>query len=534
MIDFAAFFLGGIGLFLLGMRMMSDSLSRLSGRRLRQFLVTWTARPVQALLCGTVMTAATQSASATTFILVGMVKANLLPLNRVFIVLLGANFGGVVMMTIASLDVRLAVLAAAGLAGIVVARGRSERARDLGTVVLGICFIFLGISFIREGALPLTQEPWFAQLMTESARHYFLGFVIAALLSFLIQSSLAVSLLAMTLAGTGVLAEEQAVMIIYGAMVGSSGATAMLAHGLEGAARQVAMFQSAFNIVGALVVVPLFYLEVSGGVPALMALIDLAGLDIRLNIVLTYLAFNLLAALAVAAVLRPLSRGLERVWPQDADADSRLRYIHDQALADPVTALYLVRQEQSRQVAMMTKAIDLARRGSGPSAEAAIRQRHAAFTALDRQITEFLQDLGGRMQGSEAYEELDRILKLQRAIESVERSLLDLALMLATLADRTALGSLPDSIVEGVDTVALVLQEIAEDADDAYSRQVLEHITEDADGVMRKVRQYYLASDAEAGQSKRMILLRLTNLTERVIWQMGELGQFLPRSRFFG
>lgn len=533
MIDFVAFFLGGIGLFLLGMRMMSESLSRLSGRRMRQFLVTWTARPVQAVLCGTLMTAATQSASATTFILVGMVKANLLPLRRVFVVMLGANFGGAVMMTIASFDVRLAVLAAAGMAGIVVARGRTERSRDLGTVVLGVCFIFLGISFIREGAVPMTEEEWFAALMTDSARHYFLGFVVAALLSFLIQSSLAVCLLAMTLAGTGVLSEEQALMIVYGAMIGSSGATAMLATGLTGAARQVAMFQTAFNIGGAIVLVPLFYLEVLGGVPALMALIDLAGLGVRHDIVLTFFAFNLTAALVMGALLGPLTTVLERFWPQDADAETRLRYVHDQALSDPVTALYLVRQEQARLVGMLTHTMDLVRRGSGSQPATAVRGRHATFTALDRQLREFLHDLGARTRGAEAYEELDRILKLQVAIEGVEKSLHDLALLLASHGDRRSLGSLPKSIVEGVDAVAMLVQEIANDPEDAYSRQVLEGITEDAEGVMRRVRRSYLASEAGLDQDERMTLLHLTNLTERVIWQMGELGRCLPDARFF-
>jgi phosphate:Na+ symporter len=526
--DFAAFFIGGIGFFLLGMRMMSESLSRLSGRRVRQFLVYWTARPLQAMLCGAAMTATTQSSSATTFILVGMVKANLIPLKRVFIVIVGSNFGGIVMMTFASIDVRLAVLAAAGMAGIIVARGRSERMRDIGSAILGVCFIFLGISFIREGALPLTQEPWFAQLMADTGRQYFLGFVFAAVFAFVVQSSLAVSLLAMTLAGTGVLPEEQAVMIVYGSMVGSSGATALLAQGLEGAARQVAMFQTAFNLVGAAIVVPLFYLEVYGGVPAVLALIDLAGLGVTQNILLAFVAFDVIAAAAMVALLRPLSRGLEYLWPQDADAETRLRFIHDQALADPLTALYLTRQEQTRLIAMLTRPMALVRAGNGPQTEAALRQRHAAFLSLDKQIAEFLNELSGSIQGSEAFEELNRILKLQRAIDGVERSLLDLAVTLARLLATDSLGSLPASIIEGVDTVALVLQDIATDGAEPYSLKVLAQITEDADGVMRKVRQYYLTSETGSAQAQRMTLLRLTNLTERVIWQMGEMGQFLP------
>jgi phosphate:Na+ symporter len=527
MTDFAAFFISGIGFFLLGMRMMGDSLSRLSGRRVRQVLVKWTARPLPALLCGAAMTATTQSSSATTFILVGMVKANLIPLSRVFIVIIGSNFGGIVMMTFASIDVRLGFLALAGVAGIAVARGKSERVRDIGSAVLGVCFIFLGISFIREGALPLTQEPWFAQLMAETGGQYLLGFAFAAVFAFIVQSSLAVSLLAMTLAGTGVLPEEQAVMIVYGSMVGSSGATAMLAQGLEGAARQVAMFQTAFNLVGAAIMVPLFYLEVLGGVPAILALVDFMGLGATQSVLLAFVAFDVIAAMAMLALQRPLSRGLEYLWPEDADAETRLRYIHDSALADPLTALYLARQEQNRLIATLTRPMALVRARSGPQTEAALRQRHAAFVSLDKQIIEFLNDLSGNIQGSEAFEELNRILKLQRAMDGVERSLLDLAVALARLLETESLGSLPTSIIEGVDTVALVLLDIATDAADPYTLKVLAQITEDADGVMRKVRQHYLTLETGGSQAQRMTLLRLTNLTERVIWQMGEMGQFL-------
>jgi hypothetical protein len=119
-------------------------------------------------------------------------------------------------------------------------------------------------------------------------------------------------------------------------------------------------------------------------------------------------------------------------------------------------------------------------------------------------------------------------LKLQRAIDGVERSLLELTVTLSTLLETESLGSLPSSIMEGVDTVALVLQDLANDGGDTFSLQLLAQITEDADGVMRKVRQYYLASETGGSQERRMTLLRLTNQTERVIWQMGEMGQFLP------
>jgi phosphate:Na+ symporter len=368
-------------------------------------------------------------------------------------------------------------------------------------------------------------------LMADTGQQYILGFVFAALLSFLVQSSLAVSLLAMTLAGTGLLPEEQAVMIVYGAMVGSSGATALLAQGLQGAARQVAMFQTAFNLVGAIILVPMFYIEVWGGIPGLLALIDLAGLGTTQNIVLAFVAFSVIAALAMAGLLRPLSRLLEHLWPQDADADTRLRFIHDQALSDPATALYLARQEQARLIAMLSWPLALLRSNPGPKSEMALRQKHAAFIGIDNQIGDFLHELSGQIQGSEAFEELNRILKLQRAIEGVERSLLDLTVTLATLNEIETLGSLPGSIIEGIDTVALVLQDLATDGCDPDGLMVLAKITEDADGVMRKVRQYYLASEISSGQAKRMTLLRLTNMTERVIWQMGELGQLLPDER---
>jgi len=227
-------------------------------------------------------------------------------------------------------------------------------------------------------------------------------------------------------------------------------------------------------------------------------------------------------------LLRPVSSLLEYQWPQDADAETRLRYIHDQALVDPLTALYLARQEQARLIGMLTRPMEVVRASKGPVAVAALRQRHGAFTGLDKQISEFLNELSGRVQGSEAFEELNRILKLQRGIEGVERSLLDLSVTLVTLAEADSLGSLPASIIEGVDTVAMVLQDIAENGAEPYSLQVLERITEDADGVMRKVRQFYLSAETGSAQGKRMTLLRLTNLTERVIWQMGELRQFLP------
>jgi hypothetical protein len=125
---------------------------------------------------------------------------------------------------------------------------------------------------MQEAAAPLARMEWFDSLMKWRSGSFLLGLAIGAVLSFFVQSSLAIVVLTIAFHKAGLFSMAESIMVVYGANLGSSFLTLMLSSGPTGQSMQIAMYQTAYNFVGAIILVPLFYLEVLGGVPLIRAI----------------------------------------------------------------------------------------------------------------------------------------------------------------------------------------------------------------------------------------------------------------------
>jgi phosphate:Na+ symporter len=255
--------IGGLCLFLYGMKVMSDGIQQAAGDRLQRALNFMTRNRFIGVLTGAVVTTVIQSSSATTVMVVSFVNAGLLTLTQSIGVIMGANIGTTTTAWVVSLigfkiDISTIALPAVGVGFILGAI--KWKHRELGTAFLGFGFIFLGLQFI-SGSLP-TINPEFLVFIRQISDLGFLSLLIALAVStgvtLLVHSSAATITLIIALAFGNVITFEIAAAMILGANIGTTIDAILAAIGTRTAARQTALVHVLFNVVGSIAALVFF------------------------------------------------------------------------------------------------------------------------------------------------------------------------------------------------------------------------------------------------------------------------------------
>jgi phosphate:Na+ symporter len=243
--------LGGLALFLLGMKMMSDGLQHVAGNRMKTILRKITSNRFSGVLAGLAVTGIIQSSSATTVILVSFVNAGLMSLQQAIGVILGANIGTTVtgqLIAFRLTEFAYPMLAAGFLLSVA---GRSGTSRFWGRTLLGLGILLLGMNTMKAGLDPLRDSQPVRDFFMSFSRSAFLGIVAGTMVTCVIQSSSATVGLVMTLAGSGLISLQGAVYLVLGDNIGTTITAQLAAIGTNKAARRAAMAHTMFNLVGA-------------------------------------------------------------------------------------------------------------------------------------------------------------------------------------------------------------------------------------------------------------------------------------------
>lgn len=308
--------LGGLALFLFGMSIMSESLERAAGSRLRTILERLTSSTIRGFFLGLVVTAVIQSSSATTVMVVGFVSSGIMTLNQAVGIIMGANVGTTVTSWLLSLtgvqgDSLFAtllkpssfspVLAVIGVVLYLFCKG--GRKKDIGAILLGFATLMFGMETMSGAVGGLADVPGFRNLLLMFSNPI-LGMLAGALLTAIIQSSSASVGILQALSSTGALTAGSAIPIILGQNIGTTVTALLSSAGANKNARRAALIHLYFNVIGSVSFLVLFYI--------LRALISMPFLEqpiTQTGIAIVHTAFNLLST----AVMLPFSKGLVKL-----------------------------------------------------------------------------------------------------------------------------------------------------------------------------------------------------------------------------
>lgn len=259
---------GSLGLFLFGMRTMSDGIQKAAGERLQSILNFMTGNRVAAIFTGFAITAIVQSSSATTVMVVSFVNAGLLQLTQSIGVIMGANIGTTVtgwIVAIFGFKVKMSALSLPAIGiGFVLIVVKKFNKKDIGEILIGFGLLFLGLEYLKNSVPDIGSYPQFLEKLSRFTGHglasYFLFILVGTLLTIMVQSSSAAMAITLTMAYSGWIDYPTAAAIVLGENIGTTVTAYFASMGTSVNARRASRAHTLFNIFGVLWMVPVFAL----------------------------------------------------------------------------------------------------------------------------------------------------------------------------------------------------------------------------------------------------------------------------------
>jgi len=294
--------LGGLAFFLFGMSLLGDGLKRVAGSKLETVLGKLTSTTLKGLLLGTVVTAAIQSSSATTVMVVGFVNSGIMHLANAIGIIMGANIGTTAtswLLVLAGVDVSSAtIFAFVAFVGILLFFFcKKQSLKNVGMILLAFSVLMTGMQSMSAAMKPLRSSPVFIEFMS-AVSNPLLSLVVGAVITAIIQSASASIGILQALSSTGVIGYDVAIPMIIGMCIGACVPVLISAIGANVNGKRAAFVYLYFNVAGAIILMPIFYIVHAFVNFGFMYLpVDTVGIAI-INTV-----FNLVTAIVLAPVV---------------------------------------------------------------------------------------------------------------------------------------------------------------------------------------------------------------------------------------
>ena len=360
---------GGLALFLFGMNVMGDGLTRAAGGKMERILEKLTSTPIKGVLLGAAVTAVIQSSSATTVMVVGFVNSGIMKLRQAVGIIMGANIGTTVTSWILSLSgiqgdsiwIQMLkpssfspILAVIGIAFLMFSK--NEKKHDIGMIFLGFTILMYGMDAMSGAVAPLADVPEFANVLLMFSNPI-LGMIVGTLFTAIIQSSSASVGILQALCMTGAVTYGTALPIIMGQNIGTCVTALLSSIGAKKNAKRAAFVHLYFNLIGTILFMIVFY-----SINAFVKFGVLQDMATPAGIAVIHSIFNILTTI----VLLPFGKGLEKL----ATLTIREKEEPVEEIAELVPLKHLDARFLEQPAFAVTQSMDVMNQMAGYSAEA--------------------------------------------------------------------------------------------------------------------------------------------------------------------
>lgn len=431
--------LGGLGLFLFGMKIMSEGLQKVAGKKMRQILKLVSNNRFVGCSVGTLVTSIIQSSSATTVMLVGFVDSGLITFTQAVGVTLGANIGTTVTAQLIAFriqDYALPAIAIGVLLRFFIGR---RKWIFVGDVLIGFGILFYGLSTMKDGLSSMRENEVFLSVLTDFNADSYIGIlkcvILGTAITILLQSSSATVGITMALASQGLLNLETSVALILGDNIGTTVTAELASIGTGINAHRTARANTLFNVIGVFIIILIFpfFLElvqfITGtlmhlGPPGMI--IDAENINISRYIANSHTLFNVINAFIFLIFFQYLIKIAKWLTPGseeqvDQETLHHIKYIDTRFIDTPSVALTNAKAEIIRMgeaVRVMYQDVIKSLIDKKQKNLSRWRKRERNLDILQREITQFLVMV---TQASISPEESREVRSLLRMVNNLER-----------------------------------------------------------------------------------------------------------------
>ncbi|MBO4311871.1 MAG: Na/Pi cotransporter family protein [Desulfovibrionaceae bacterium] len=341
--------LGGIGIFLYSIRLISSSLQLVAGDKLRRLIGALTRTPVLGVMVGALATILIQSSAAVTVMTVSFVDAGFMSLRQAISVILGANVGTTITGQILAIKIKDYVYLFILLGVLMSFFCKTAKRRNLGNAFIGIGLLFVGMQTMEGSTVFLRDQ---RELFLMFSKMPWLGVLAGAAVTIMIQSSAATVGLVMALGTQGVLPLESAIPIVLGDNIGTTITAIFASIGAKRAAKQACAAHVLFNVIGVLVFLPLM--------PLYIDFIRSTSDSISHQIANTHSLFNVCNMLLFLMLITPYTNLIRRIIPDgEPEVPAEKQYLDPKLIAvTPVMAVEAVGKQCAHMGELVCQQID--------------------------------------------------------------------------------------------------------------------------------------------------------------------------------
>lgn len=404
---------GGVGLFLLGMQLMTDGLKLSAGKSLQRILKSSTKTPLRGVLSGALITSMVQSSSAVTVATIGFVNAGLLKLSHALRVAYGSNLGTTMTGWLVALigfnfEIKAFALPAIGIGMLMNLLLKNERNAAIGKALAGFGLFFLGIDLMKGGFAGL-EESIALEAFKQSGLFSLALFVgIGFLMTLIMQSSSASIAMTLTAAAGGILAMPAAACMVIGANVGTTSTAVLATIGATPNARRVAAGHVIFNLLTgavALVILPILL----SGVEWFQAAAGMGGGPATF-LALFHTIFNLLGVLLLWPFTERLVAFLKQRFVAEEEDEARPKYLDNTLVSTPLLAHEALNKELGR-----IQQISIRIAEDAMNTEASLSPRLAADLGVLHALSDAVGNFGSSLRRTDLPEALAESLPMALA-----------------------------------------------------------------------------------------------------------------------
>lgn len=412
-------FLGGLGIFLYGLKIMGDGLQASAGDRLRNILNKYTSNPVLGVLAGMIVTILIQSSTGTTVITIGLVTAGFMTLKQAIGVIMGANIGTTVTAFIIGIDLGEYAMPILALGAFLIFFFKRSKINNIGRVLFGFGSLFFGLEFMGGAVKPLAELEGFRQLMLDMSSHTIYGILVGIGLTALVQSSSATIGILQEFYSQDLITLQGAIPVLLGDNIGTT-ITAILAS-LAGslAAKRAAFVHVIFNVIGVII----FTLLLPIVIPLIATIQDGWHLKPVMTIAFAHGAFNVTNTLIQLPFVGVLAWIVTKIVPgKDVTEDYKPQHLNkDLVYHAPGVALQETQKELQNVGNIVRSMLDDVHHPSQMDKKMIknVQQKHQAVVTISDSIRNYLVRISTKNITRKDVERLAVMFDVNRSILKV-------------------------------------------------------------------------------------------------------------------
>ncbi len=426
--------MGGLGLFLLGMRLMTDGLRLAAGNTLRTIIANSTSTVFRGLLSGAFITALVQASSALVVASIGFVNAGLMTLSQAVTLIYGSNVGTTMtawLVAVVGFDINIKALALPmlGFGMILRVAGSGKRYGAMGEALAGFGLFFLGINELKIAFAGLSDTIQLSAISGNGPLGMLIFVGLGFILTFLMQSSSAALAITLTAASGGVIHLEAAAAMVIGANVGTTSTAIMAALGATANAKRVAAAHVVFNILTGIVaflLLPFMYSHLAD--IALLFHMDTGPATL---LAIFHTLFNVLGVLLILPINRHMVFILEGWFRSNEENEAQPRYLDSTVASTPVMAMHALAKEIARIGAIARRMAE----GAISSEKGPGARLHSDKTVLDT-LVDATAEFSTATQRGNLPKDLDGVLPNALRVTGYYTIMAELAIEVANLQQK--------------------------------------------------------------------------------------------------